>query len=211
MGNKSNTKGLRIGINQDWDSTWYAPRANYGDFLHNDFAIRAQVEKKLKNAGVVRCVIKRADKKVTVEVYVVRPGVVIGRGGTGIQELNKELKVIAKNEVEVSVIQTKDAEASAKYVGEEIGKQLISRIAPKAAANRLIEAAKATGVVKGISVWISGRIKGAEIARTEKFGWGSVPRHTLRANIDYHFTEVMVPGAGQHGIKIWVYKSDKAE
>lgn len=209
MGNKSNATGLRIGINQDWLSTWYVAKNNFGDTFLNDLKIRAHVEQKLRNASIARCVIKRAMNKITVEVHVARPGVVIGRGGAGIQDLTKDLKKLTKSEIEVKVFEVKNAESNAKYIGEEIGKQLMSRIAPKAAANRMIEAAKSTGAVSGINVWVSGRIKGAEIARTEKFAWGTIPRHTLRAHIDYHFTEVLVPGAGKHGIKTWVYKGEK--
>jgi small subunit ribosomal protein S3 len=211
MGNKSNATGLRIGINQEWLSTWYVPRGNFADTLLDDIKIRDYVEKKLRNANVAKCLIKRAMNKVTVEVYVARPGVVIGRGGAGIQDLNKELKSVTRSDIEVKVFELKNPEAVAKYIGEEIAKQLASRIAPKAAALRLIEAAKGTGVAKGVSIWISGRIKGAEIARTEKFGWGTIPRHTLRANVDYNFTEIHVPGAGRHGIKTWVYRGEKSE
>jgi small subunit ribosomal protein S3 len=209
MGNKINPIGIRIGINKDWDAKWYTPKASYGTMLQNDIKIREFIQKRLASAGVAKCVISRDSNKLLIEVNVVRQGIVIGKGGTGIQELTKELKRLAKTNVEVRVYEVKNPNANAKYIAEEIARQVASRIAPKLAANRMIDQAKTTGVVKGITVWVGGRIKGAEIARTEKFEWGSVPRHTLRADIDYHATEINVPAAGRHGIKVWVYLGER--
>jgi small subunit ribosomal protein S3 len=209
MGNKINAHGIRVGINKNWKSIWYQPKNQYADTLLQDIKIRDLVEKKLKNAGVAEVVVKRSMTKIVIEVVVARPGVVIGRGGGGIETLKADLKKLAKTDVEIKVFEVKRPEIEAKLVAESIAAQCERRISPKLAMRKAIAAARETGAIKGITIWVGGRIRGAEIARTEKEKWGVVPRHTLRADIDYAFAEAQVPGAGKHGIKVWINKGEK--
>lgn len=210
MGNKSNAKGLRIGVNKSASSFWYRNKSEYADTVLADIKMREYINSKLANAGVIDVIIKRGSSKVTVEVYVARPGVVIGKGGEAIQKFVADLnKFMGVQNIDVKPLQVKNPESYASFVGMEVGRQVAARIAPKTAALKMIEAAKKTSEIKGISIWIAGRIKGAEIARTEKFDWGKIPRHTLRANLDYSQTEVNVTNAGRHGIKVWIYRNEK--
>jgi small subunit ribosomal protein S3 len=211
MGNKSHATGLRLGINQNWKNIWYTPKNEYADTMLQDIKIRKLIEDKLKNAAVASQTIKRSMNKVLVEVRVARPGVVIGKGGGGIETLEKELKDLVNVPVQVKVFEVKRPEIEAKLVAEAVAAQCARRIAPKAAASRAIEQAWDTGAIKGIMITVGGRIRGAEIARVLKFEKGTVPKHTLRANIDYAFTEASVPGAGKHGIKVWINKGEKQD
>jgi len=209
MGHKANPTGLRIGVNQGWNSYWYAPKEQYADYVHEDIKLRDYVSKKLFNAGVESVKVKRSMNKIMVEVKVARPGIVIGRGGAGIEELKAHLKTMVKSDLDLKIFEVKKPEAIAKIIGDNIKMQLERRIVPKYATSREIENAKNSQIVKGIRIWVSGRIKGAEIARTEKFQWGTVPLQTLRANINYHYLTADVPNAGKHGIKVWVYTGEK--
>ena len=209
MAQQVHPNGYRVGLNKNWKSKAYVDKANYANVLLEDLKIREYVEKKLKSAGVVSVVIERDMSKTLVNISVARPGIVIGRGGEGIEKLKKELNRMAKSKIEVKLFEVKKPETSAKLIGEAIANQVERRIVPKFAAQREIEKAKSAGGIKGIRVWVSGRIKGAEIARTEKFQWGNLPLQTLRADIDYDFSYCQVPNAGIHGIKVWVYKGDK--
>lgn len=209
MGQKVNAKGFRIGVNKTWQSICYLNKLEYADNLAEDLKIQKYIEKNIRTAGVVAIKIKKLMNKKLIEISVARPGVVIGRGGAGIEKVNKDLGRITKGKVEVKLFEVKNPEISAKLITENIAQQLVRRIVPKFAANREIEAAKNSGGIKGVRIWISGRIKGVEIARTEKFQWGTVPLQTLRADIDYYFDDCNVPNAGLHGIKVWVYKGEK--
>jgi small subunit ribosomal protein S3 len=209
MGHKVNPTAYRTGVNKGWSSVWYTPKEQFADYLHEDLKVRAFVSKKLLNAGVQEVKIKRSMNKVMVEIKVARPGIVIGRGGAGIEELKLTLKKMIKGEVDLKIFEVKRPEASAKLVADNIRAQLERRIVPKYAASREIDNAKNSNFVKGIRIWVSGRIKGAEIARTEKFQWGTVPLQTLRADIDYCYLDADVPNAGKHGIKVWVYIGEK--
>lgn len=211
MGQKVNATGFRIGVNKGWDSFWYAPKGDYKKLLLEDIKLREFIREKVKAAGINKVKIKRTMNKVLIELNVARPGVVIGRGGTGIEELKKELDKMVTGELQLKVFEIKKPELMARLIAENIGNQISRRIMPKFAAMREIENAKADPSLKGIKIWISGRIKGAEIARVEKFQWGAVPMQTLRANIDYSFIDAQVPNAGKHGIKVWVYTGEKAE
>jgi len=211
MGHKVNPTAYRIGVNKGWNSVWYAPKEQYADYLHEDLKVRAFVAKKLFNAGVQEVKVKRSMNKILVEVKVARPGIVIGRGGAGIEELKNTLKKMVKGELELKIFEVKKPETIAKLIGDNIKMQLERRIVPKYAVSRELENARNSNVVKGIRVWVSGRIKGAEIARTEKFQWGTVPLQTLRADIDYCYMTAQVPNAGTHGIKIWVYTGEKSD
>lgn len=206
---KVNPVGFRIGVNKNWNSRWYANKHKYADLVIDDIKIKKIINQKLKNAGVASVVIKRAMSKVVVEIEVARPGVVIGKGGAAITSLKKELSKLTKQDIEPKIYEVKNPETIAKLVAESIAMQCEKRIAPKVAAMKAIEAAMDSGKVQGIVIWVGGRIKGAEMARVEKFQKGNVPRHTLRANIDYAFAEGQVPSAGKHGIKVWINKGEK--
>lgn len=209
MGHKVNPTGYRLGVNKHWQSQWFAGKDKYADNLLSDLKLRAFIQKKLTNAGVAEVIIKRSIKKITIEVHVARPGVVIGRGGAGIEELKKELDKMIEGEVELKILEVKRPETSARLIAESVKSQVERRIVPKYASQREIENAKNSGVIKGVRIWVSGRIKGAEIARTEKFQWGTVPLATLRADIDYCEIFAQVPNAGKQGIKVWVFKGEK--
>lgn len=211
MGNKANTTGMRVGVNRNWNSIWYAHKSDYADIIHEDRKIEKIVRNKIKAAGVDKVIIKRSMNKVLVEIVVARPGVVIGRGGAGVEELKTMLKRKIKGQVDLKILEVKKNDASARLVAEGIANQIERRIMPKYAIEREAENAKSSGSVKGIKIWVSGRIKGAEIARTEKYQWGRVPNQTLRADIDYAYLDRSVPNAGKHGIKVWIYKGDKNE
>lgn len=206
---KVNPVGFRIGVNKNWTSRWYASKREYADKLLDDDKARKLIETRLKAAGVAQVVIKRLINKVVVEIYVSRPGVVIGRSGAGIQTLKDDLTKLLKQNVDIRPFEVKNPETIAKLVGETIAAQCEKRVSPKIAATKAMEAARDSGLVKGISIWIGGRIRGAEIARVEKVEWGTVPRHTLRADIDYAHVEAQVPKAGIHGIKVWINKGEK--
>lgn len=210
MGNRTNPIAMRLGINKNWNSIWYKDKHEYGDTAANDREVRKLIEAEIKNAGVADLLIKRSMSKVSLEIRVARPGVVIGKGGEGIDELRTKLKkVTGSSDVDVKVFEVKRPEIEAKLVGENIASQCERRIHPKRAAARAVDAARDTGMIKGIMVQVAGRIRGAEIARTETVKWGNVPKHTLRADIDYAFVEAQVPSAGKHGIKVWINKGEK--
>ncbi len=206
---KVNPIGFRIGVNKNWQSRWYASKKDYADKFLSDDKVRKLINDKLKNAGVASVIIKRSINKVVVEIHVARPGVVIGKGGSAINDLKKDLERLLKEDVEPKIFEVKNPEIVAKLVAESIAIQCEKRIAPKVAAERAVKAAAESRKIKGITIWIGGRIRGAEMARVEKFPWGVVPRHTLRNDIDYAFAEAQVPGAGKHGIKVWINKGEK--
>jgi len=210
MGQKVNPTGFRIGVNKGWKSTWYAPKNQYADLLLEDIKVRDFIRTKLANAGVGSIDVKRSMSNILIEVKVARPGVVIGRGGAGIESLKKELNRMIKGQVELKIYEIKKPGANARLVAESVANQVARRIVPKYAALREIENAKKAGGIKGIRIWVSGRIKGAEIARTEKYQWGSLPLQTLRADIDYANVEAQVPNAGKNGIKVWIYLGEKS-
>lgn len=207
---KVHPTGFRLGINKNWKARWFADKKVYADTFISDQKIRKLIETELKSAGVASIIIKRSMNRITVEITVARPGVVIGKGGTAISLLKKKLEKVAKQEVEPKIFEVKNPEIVAKLVAESIAAQCERRINPKIAAERAKDAAMETGKIKGITIWVKGRIKGAEMARTEKVNSGPVPRHTLRYDIDYAFTEAQVPSAGKHGIKVWINKGEKS-
>jgi small subunit ribosomal protein S3 len=206
---KVNPVGFRLGVNKNWKSRWYANKSEYADKFLSDLKIRKKIEQTLKSAGVSSIIIKRAINKIFIDIHVARPGVVIGRGGTAIAQLKTDLEKMLKTEVEPKIYEVKNPETVAKLVAEGIAMQCERRVAPKLAAERAIQAAMESRLVKGISIWIGGRIKGAEMARVEKVTKGVVPRHTLRNDIDYAFAEAHVPSAGKHGIKVWINLGEK--
>jgi small subunit ribosomal protein S3 len=200
---------MRVGVNKNWQSAWYANKSNYADTLIDDIEIREFLNSELQSAGLDDLIIKRYTNKLEISIYVARPGIVIGRGGSGIEELKSRLQKKYGGNIELKVFEVKRPEIAAKIVASNIAYQLEKRVVPKYVAKRALEAAEQTNEIQGIRIWISGRIKGAEIARTEKFQFGTVPLSTLRADIDYAFTNAQVPNAGKHGIKVWIYKGEK--
>jgi small subunit ribosomal protein S3 len=206
---KINPVGFRIGVNKNWDSRWYADKKTYADLNLLDIQAREIINEKLKAAGVAKIVIERANNKVTVKVYVARPGVVIGRSGAGISALKVDLVKILGPQVDIKPLEVKNPDTVAKLVAENIAVQCERRVAPKMAMQKAVDAAMKTGLIKGISIWVGGRIKGADMARVEKIQQGFVPRHTLRADIDYAEAVAQVPRAGKHGIKVWINKGEK--
>ena len=163
----------------------------------------------LKNAGLAKLVIKRATNRLVLELNVGRPGVVIGKGGSGIEELKKLLAKVTNADINIKVFEVKRPEIEATLIAQNVANQCERRFSPKRAAQKAAEAAMATGKVKGVHIWVAGRIRGAEIARTERVELGTVPRHTLRADIDFAMERANVPTLGVHGIKVWVNKGEK--
>ncbi|GJL97538.1 MAG: 30S ribosomal protein S3 [Hyphobacterium sp.] len=209
MGQKVNPIGLRLGINRTWESRWYANTGEYADLLHEDLKIRAMLRKRLKNASVSKIVIERPHKKCTVTVYTARPGVVIGKKGADIEVLRRALQTIVKGEVFLNLVEVRKPEIDATLVAESIAQQLERRVAFRRAMKRSLQTAMRMGA-KGCKVICGGRLGGAEIARVEQYQEGSVPLHTLRADIDYGTAEAMT-AMGIIGIKVWIYKGEILE
>ena len=212
MGQKVNPIGLRLGINRTWDSRWFANKGPYADLLHEDLAIRKYLQERLKQAGVSRIIIERPHKKCRVTIYTARPGVVIGKKGAEVDKLREELALVlerhagAGREVAVNVEEIKRPELSAKLVADNIAAQLVQRISFRRAMKRAVQSTMRMGA-QGIRVRASGRLGGAEIARTEGYREGRVPLHTLRADIDYA-TSTAKTTYGTIGIKVWIFKGE---
>ena len=203
MGQKVNPHGMRVGINKDWSSKWYADKSNFADFLVEDNQIRAFVKKKLYNAGVSNVVIERpAADRVKVIVMAARPGMVIGRSGEGIDEFKKQLIKMTGKTVEVSIEEVRRTELDAQLTAESVAQSLERRTSFRRAMKQPISRTMKAGA-KGIKIVCSGRLGGAEIARSEKYSEGNVPLHTLRADIDYGFAEADTT-YGKIGVKVWI-------
>ncbi|PIW31900.1 MAG: 30S ribosomal protein S3 [Rhodobacterales bacterium CG15_BIG_FIL_POST_REV_8_21_14_020_59_13] len=209
MGQKVNPIGLRLGINRTWESRWYANTGEYADLLHEDIKIRDMLRKRLKNASVSKIVIERPHKKCTVTVYTARPGVVIGKKGADIEVLRRALQQIVKGEVFLNLVEVRKPEIDAMLVAESIAQQLERRVAFRRAMKRSLQTAMRMGA-KGCKIICGGRLGGAEIARVEQYQEGSVPLHTLRADIDYGTAEAAT-AMGIIGIKVWIYKGEILE
>ncbi len=206
MGQKVNPIGLRVGVIRTWDSRWYAKGAEYADNLHEDFKLRKFVKKKLRNAGVSKIEIERAANKVKVIISTARPGVVIGKKGAGIDQLKIDLQKLTKNEIFVNIQEIRKPDLDAQLVAESIAMQLEKRVSWRRALKKALAASVRSGV-RGIKIQVSGRLDGAEIARTEWYNEKSVPLHTLRADIDYGTAEALTT-YGIIGIKTWIYRGD---
>jgi len=205
MGQKVNPVGLRIGINRDWESRWYAKKS-YAKNLHEDLKIRTFVKDKLKSGEVSKVEIIRYPEKINLIIYTARPGIVIGRKGAEIENLSKKLAGITDKNIQIKIKEIKNPEMDATLIAESIGRQLRSRISFRRAMKKAIGAAMQAGA-RGIKVSCSGRIGGAEMARTEHYKDGMIPLHTFRANIDYGFSESHTT-FGKIGVKVWVYKGE---
>lgn len=206
MGQKVNPIGLRVGVIRTWDSRWYGKGAAYRDNLHEDFRLRDYLKKKLKHAGVAKIELERTANKVKVIISTARPGVVIGKKGTGIDSLRAEVQKLTPNEVFLSIQEVRKPDMDSQLVAESIATQLEKRISWRRALKKAIAAGMKSGV-RGIKVRVSGRLDGAEIARTEWYNEKSVPLHTLRADIDYGTAEALTT-YGIIGVKVWIYKGD---
>lgn len=207
MGQKVNPIGMRVGIIRGWDAKWYADDKNYVDLLHEDFKIREFVKKKLFESGVSRIEIERTGAaRVKVTIHTAKPGIVIGRNGAAIEVLRGELEQLTGKSVSISVMEIKKPEADAQLVAESIAEALVRRVAFRRAMKQAVQRAKKSGA-KGIKVACSGRLAGADIARTEWTSEGKVPLHTLRADIDYGFYEADTT-YGKIGVKVWIYRGE---
>lgn len=208
MGQKVNPISMRLQVNKDWRSRWFADKRDYARYLTQDLTVRRAIQDKLGSRGAINKVdIERSPNLVTVTITTAKAGVVIGRGGTGAQELKALIEKIYKVPVRVNIDEIKKPELYAKLVAENIGHQLERRIAFRRAMKQAAAAAMRSGA-QGIRIEVAGRLGGAEMSRREKIVEGSVPLHTLRANIDYHYARAQYPGAGIIGIKVWIYKGE---
>ena len=205
MGQKVNPIGLRLGINRTWDSRWYADKS-YAKNLHEDFKIRSYIEKNLKQAGISRVIVERPAGKARVTIYAARPGLIIGKKGADIETLRKKLQGISKSEVALNIVEIRKPDIDAKFVAEGVAQQLDRRVTFRRAMKRAVQNALRAGA-KGIRINCSGRLGGAEIARTEWYREGRVPLHTLRANVDYGTAEGHTT-YGIIGIKVWIFKGE---
>ena len=206
MGQKVNPSGLRLGINRTWDSKWYSDN-DYSAFLENDLKIRKHIGETLKKAGLSKIIIERSSKKINIAIHSSRPGIIIGKKGSDIEKLKKQLSELTGSEVNLNIVETKKPELDAKVVADNIAMQIENRAATKRVMKRAVQSALKLGAL-GIRVCVAGRIGGAEIARVEWFKEGRVPLHTLRANIDYA-TSIAKTTYGTCGVKVWLYKGEK--
>ncbi len=206
MGQKVNPISLRLGINRGWDSVWFAKKRNFGNLLIEDYKIRQYIKKNIVNSGVAQVVIERTSKKCIVSIYTSRPGFVIGKKGSDVDKIKKNLSKISSSEVSLNIKEVKKPELNAFLVAENIAQQLVKRIAFRRAMKRAMQSAQRLGA-KGIRVCLSGRLAGNEIARTEWLREGSVPLHTFRANVDYAEAEALTT-YGIIGVKVWIYKGE---
>jgi small subunit ribosomal protein S3 len=205
VGQKVHPKGLRIGVIRDWESKWYAEK-NYSDLLLEDFKVRRYIKDKLFATGVGQVVIQRTGAIVRVFIHTAKPGMVIGRGGAGVEELRKALEILTKKQVYVNIIEIKTPELNAQLVAENVAAQIEKRVAYRRAMRQVMGRTMRMGA-KGIRVAIGGRLNGAEIARREWAREGTIPLHTLRADIDYGVATAHT-AYGQIGIKVWIYKGE---
>ncbi|HHY06173.1 MAG TPA: 30S ribosomal protein S3 [Clostridia bacterium] len=205
MGQKVHPKGLRVGIIRDWESNWYADK-NYLEFLHEDIKIRNFIKDKLFHAGISTVQIERAANRVKVSIHTAKPGIVIGRGGAEVEALRKELEQLTNKKINVNIVEVKKPELDAQLVAEGIALQLERRISFRRAMKQAVSRTVRIGA-EGVKVCCSGRLGGAEIARTEWYSEGKVPLHTLRADIDYGFAEANTT-YGKIGVKVWIYKGE---
>jgi small subunit ribosomal protein S3 len=205
MGQKINPVAFRLGIVRGWDSSWYGGK-NFSDKLVEDHKIRKYVDSRIPKGGIAKVVIERTLKRITLTIHTARPGVVIGKGGTEVDKIKEELKKITNKDVQINIFEIKRPELDARLVGESIAQQIEARISYKRAMKQAIASAMRVGS-EGIKVKVSGRLAGAEMARSEQYKEGRVPLHTLRADIDYALSEAQTV-YGKIGIKVWIFKGE---
>ena len=205
MGQKVNPHGARVGVIMDWSTRWYADKKNFADNLEQDYKLREMLKTKLDAAGISKIDIERSASKVTVNIFTAKPGMIIGRGGAGIEALKKDITDFLGRPAHINVMEIKQPDADAQLVAENIAQQLEKRISFRRALKQAQQRAMKINGVKGIKTSVSGRLGGADIARTEHYHDGSIPLQTLRANIDYGFAEAKTT-YGRLGVKVWIYK-----
>nr|WP_236674656.1 MULTISPECIES: 30S ribosomal protein S3 [Enterococcus] len=196
---------MRVGIIRDWDAKWYAEK-EYAEFLHEDLRIRKFIAKKLADAAVSTIEIERAANRVNISIHTAKPGMVIGKGGSEVENLRKELNKLTGKRVHINIIEIKKPDLDAKLVGEGIARQLENRVAFRRAQKQAIQRTMRSGA-QGIKTQVSGRLNGADIARSEGYSEGTVPLHTLRADIDYAWEEADTT-YGKLGVKVWIYRGE---
>lgn len=206
MGQKTHPLGFRLGFNKTWSSRWFSKSSDYSRMIHEDLRMKREIKNKYSHAGIAEVVIERVGPKVRVIIHTARPGIIIGRGGKEIESLKNFLESIAQKEVYVDIREIDKPELNAVLVAESIAVQLEKRIAYRRAMRKAVESALRMGA-KGIKVMCSGRLGGVEIARSEWYLKGRLPLQTLRADIDYAFTQAFTT-YGQIGIKVWIYRGD---
>lgn len=206
MGQKVSPIGLRIGINKKWESTWYADNKDFAKYIKNDDTIRKFLAKKLKDASVSSILIERTAKKTDVIINTAKPGVVIGHGGEEIEKLKKELSKLVGEDIQISIMEVKKPDLVAALVAENIAHQIENRVSFRIAQKRAIRNVMKAGA-KGIKTAVSGRLGGADMARTEGYTEGMIPLHTLRADVDYAHKEANTT-YGKIGVKVWIYKGE---
>ncbi len=205
MGQKINPVGFRLGIVRGWDSNWFGGNG-FSDKLVEDHKIRKYVDARIQKGGIAKVVIERTLKRITLTIHTARPGVVIGKGGTEVDKIKEELKKLTGKDVQINIFEIKRPELDAKLVGESIAQQIEARISYKRAMKQAIASAIRVGA-EGIKIKTSGRLAGADMARTEQYKEGRIPLHTLRADIDYAISEAQTV-YGKIGIKVWIFKGE---
>ena len=205
MGQKVHPIGMRVGIIRDWDAKWYAEK-EYAEFLHEDLKIRKFIASKLADAAVSTIEIERAANRVNISIHTAKPGMVIGKGGSEVENLRKELNKLTGKRVHINIVEIKKPDLDAHLVGETIARQLEQRVAFRRAQKQAIQRTMRSGA-KGIKTQVSGRLNGADIARSEGYSEGTVPLHTLRADIDYAWEEADTT-YGKLGVKVWIYRGE---
>lgn len=205
MGQKVHPKGLRIGIIKDWEAKWYADK-DYTELLHEDLKIRRYLKETLYSAGVPKIEIERAANNVKIYLHTAKPGIVIGRGGSEVEKLRKQLEKMTGKRININIVEVKKPELDAQLVAENVASQLERRVSFRRAMKQAVGRSMRMGA-GGIRIAVAGRLGGAEIARTEWYSEGKVPLHTLRADIDYGFAEANTT-YGKLGVKVWIYKGE---
>ena len=209
MGQKVSPVGLRIGINKDWEANWYASGKDFSNYLEKDLKIRKYISENLKDAGVSKVEVERNGKRTEVIIHTAKPGVIIGRGGEEIEKIKKIMSKLVGEDVQISIADVKKPDVDAALVAESIANQSENRASFRMAQKRAIRNAMKAGA-KGIKTLVSGRLGGADIARSEGYSEGTIPLHTLRADIDYAHAEADTT-FGKIGVKVWIYKGEILE
>ncbi|OQB25906.1 MAG: 30S ribosomal protein S3 [Firmicutes bacterium ADurb.Bin182] len=206
MGQKVNPNGFRVGVIRDWNTRWYASKKDFADYLIEDRKIRDHIKKKYFVASIVKTEIERAANKITVSIYTARPGMLIGKGGTGVDAIKADVSALVGKPVNINIMEVRNPDANAQLVAENIAAQLEKRISFRRAMKQALGRAMKAGA-KGIKLVCAGRLGGAEIARSEGYHEGSIPLQTMRADIEYGFSEAHTT-YGRIGIKVWIYKGE---
>jgi len=204
MGQKINPHGARVGVILDWNTKWYAGKKDFSNNLIEDYNLRKMLKEKLNMAGISQINIDRSGAKIGVSIFTAKPGIVIGKGGAGVEALKKEIEEFTGKQVNLNIMEIKQPDMNAQLVAENIAQQLEKRVSFRRAMKQVISRTMKAGA-KGIKTTVSGRLGGAEIARSEGYHEGSIPLQTLRANIDYGFAEAKT-AYGRIGVKVWIYK-----